>query len=625
MSKVNIKNQNKLQFRSLIRMISYMFNSYKIYSIIILLCIIINSFSVIRGTLYMKNIIDDVLVPLIGSKNTNLNDLIIIISKMAGVYSLAVISSVIYSYLTVIVAQNTLKKLRDEVFSHMEQLPIKYFDTNAHGDIMSIYSTDIDTLRNVMTESLTQTISSVTLVVSTVISMFILSVPLTLFAIFMLSIMLFAVKFISSRSSSNFMAQQNNIGKVNGFVEEMMSGLKVIKVFSHEEESIKDFEKLNQTLFKSSYDANKFANILGPVSGNIGNLNFVLTVALGSFIAIRGINGFTVGSLASFLQFTRSLNQPVNQVSQQLNTFIMASAGASRIFKLLDENIEKDEGNVELVNANILDDGSIEESVARTGKWAWKYTDEYNQVRYKLLQGEIIFNNVSFGYNPDKLVLKNINLYAKPGQKIAFVGATGAGKTTITNLINKFYKINSGEILYDGINIYDIKTSDLRRSLGIVLQDTNLFTGTVADNIQYGNLRATRFEIIEAAKLSNAHDFIKYLDKGYDSEITSDSLSQGQRQLLSISRAAVSNPPVLILDEATSSIDTRTEKIVQEGMDNLMEGRTVFVIAHRLSTIKNSDVIMVLNQGEIIERGNHDDLIEKRGTYYQLYTGGFEE
>lgn len=624
MSSKNI-NQNKLQFKSLIRLISYMFNSYKSYSIIILICIFINSFATIRGTLFMKNIIDEVLVPLIGQKGIDYNELSAIILKMAGVYGIAVITSLIYSYLTVIVAQNTLKKLRDEVFSHMEQLPIKYFDTNAHGDIMSIYSTDIDTLRNVMTESLTQTISSITLVITTIISMFVLSLPLTIFALLMLSVMLFAVKFISSRSSSNFMEQQNNIGKVNGFVEEMMSGLKVIKVFSHEEESIKDFEKLNNILFKSSYNANKFANILGPVSGNIGNLNFVLTVAIGSFIAIKGINGFTVGSLASFLQFTRSLNQPVNQVSQQLNTFIMASAGASRIFKLLDEPIEKDEGHVELVNANILSDGTIEESLVRTGKWAWKYLDNYGIIKYKLLQGEIIFNNVSFGYNNSKLVLKNINLYAKPGQKIAFVGATGAGKTTITNLINKFYKINSGEILYDGINIYDIKTSDLRRSLGIVLQDTNLFSGSVADNIKYGNLRATRFEIIEAAKLSNAHDFIKYLDKGYDSEIDSESLSQGQRQLLSISRAAVSDPPVLILDEATSSIDTRTEKIVQEGMDNLMEGRTVFVIAHRLSTIKNADVIMVLNQGEIIERGNHDDLIKKRGAYYQLYTGGFED
>ena len=491
---------------------------------------------------------------------------------------------------------------------------------------MSIYSSDVDTLRNMITESLAQTISALITIISVIISMFILSIHLTIFAIFMITLIISSTKYLSKKSSKNFREQQENIGKINGYIEEILEGLKVVKVFSYEKEVSEKFSNLNEKLFNSANNAHKYSNTLGPVVGNLGNINFVLTAAIGSFLAIGGISGFSLGALASFLQFTRTLNQPISQISQQLNTFILASAGSERVFKLLEESNEFDEGYVTLVNTEIDENGKITESEKYTGKWAWKHPHSDGSITYEKLLGDIVFENVDFGYNEEKTILHDINLYAKRGQKIAFVGATGAGKTTITNLINRFYDIQKGKIRYDGINIEKIHKSDLRRSLGIVLQDTHLFYGTIYDNIRYGKLDATDEEVIEAAKLANAHQFIKHLPRGYDTYLSGDgsNLSQGQRQLLSIARAAIANPPVLILDEATSSIDTRTEKIVQEGMDKLMTGRTVFVIAHRLSTIKNSDVIIVLDHGKIIERGTHDELINQKGTYYQLYNGGFE-
>jgi len=549
-----------------------------------------------------------------------------IIGKMIIVYVFSIISTYLYGIFMVIIAQGTLKKLRDEVFEHMESLPIKFFDTNAHGDIMSVYSSDIDTLRAMMVESLSQMISSVVTIVSVFISMFILNVPLTLIIVLMIIIMITTIKIISTKSSRNYKAQQKNIGKVNGYAEEMIEGLKVVKVFSYENEANENFEKINTELFESANDAMKYANILGPAVGNLGNMNFVLTAVIGSVFVFYGVSGFTIGGLVSFLQFIKTINQPVSQIAQQLTSVILASAGAERVFKLLDEVPEFDEGYVTLVNAKFNDENKIEETPERTGIWAWKHPHKDGTTTYEQLLGDVVFENVDFGYTKEKQILHDITLFAKPGQKIAFVGATGAGKTTITNLINRFYDINSGKIRYDNINIEKIHKPDLRRSLGIVLQDTHLFSGTVADNIRFGKLDATEKEVIDAAKLANAHHFIKHLPKGYDTYLSGDgsSLSQGQKQLLAIARAAIADPPVLILDEATSSIDTRTEKIVQEGMDKLMHGRTVFVIAHRLSTIKNSDVIMVLDQGRIIERGNHEELLKEKGTYYQLYTGGFE-
>ena len=545
---------------------------------------------------------------------------------MIIVYVFSIISTYLYGIFMVIIAQGTLKKLRDEVFEHMESLPIKFFDTNAHGDIMSVYSSDIDTLRAMMVESLSQMISSVVTIVSVLISMFILNVPLTLIVVLMIIIMITTIKIISTKSSRNYKEQQKNIGKVNGYAEEMIEGLKVVKVFSYENEANENFEKINTELFESANDAMKYANILGPAVGNLGNMNFVLTAVIGSVFVFYGVSGFTIGGLVSFLQFIKTINQPVSQIAQQLTSVILASAGAERVFKLLDEVPEFDEGYVTLVNAKFNDENKIEETPERTGIWAWKHPHKDGTTTYEQLLGDVVFENVNFGYTKEKQILHDITLFAKPGQKIAFVGATGAGKTTITNLINRFYDINSGKIRYDNINIEKIHKPDLRRSLGIVLQDTHLFSGTVADNIRFGKLDATEKEVIDAAKLANAHHFIKHLPKGYDTYLSGDgsSLSQGQKQLLAIARAAIADPPVLILDEATSSIDTRTEKIVQEGMDKLMHGRTVFVIAHRLSTIKNSDVIMVLDQGRIIERGNHEELLKEKGTYYQLYTGGFE-
>lgn len=626
-NKKSQKSESKNQIRGLIRLLGYMFKHYKIRTLFVIAFICLSSFGMVVGTMYSKELIDGVIIPNIGKNNPEfLKSLISIIFKMITVYAGAVACTYIYEVFMIYIAQGTLKKLRDDVFIHMESLPIKYFDTNAHGDIMSVYSSDIDALRNMMVESLSQVISSIITIISVLISMFILNVPLTFFVVVMIIIMIVTTKTISAKSSKNYTAQQRNIGIVNGYVEEMIEGLKVVKVFSYEKKADERFNKLNTALFNRANNAMKFANILGPAVGNLGNINFVLTAVLGSIIVFNNIAGFTIGGLVSFLQFIKVINQPVSQIAQQLTSVILASAGAQRVFNLLDQTPEQDNGYVTLVNANIDENGKITETEKHTGTWAWKYPHSDGTISYERLMGDVVFEDVTFGYNDEKTILHNINLYAKPGEKIAFVGATGAGKTTITNLINRFYDINSGKIRYDGINIEKIKKHDLRESLGIVLQDTHLFSGTVADNIRYGKLDATDEEVRAAAKLANADHFIKHLPQGYDTYLSGDgsSLSQGQRQLLSIARAAIADPPVLILDEATSSIDTRTEKIVQEGMDKLMVGRTVFVIAHRLSTIKNSDVIMVLDQGKIIERGNHDELIAQRGTYYQLYTGGFE-
>ncbi len=627
MSKTDNNNRNRgKELKALIRLLGYMFKLYKFQFIAVIILILLSSLSMVVGTMYTKQLIDGYITPNIGNPNIDFAPLLKIIGAMTAIYSAGIICTYLYEKFMIVAAQGTLKQLRDDVFSHMERLPIKYFDTHAHGDIMSVYSSDIDTLRNMITESLAQIISSIITVISVLISMFILDIPLTIFTLIMVVIMLSTTKSITAKSGANFKEQQENIGVVNGYIEEMLEGLKVVKVFSYEEEAKKKFDILNEKLFESSNNANKYGNILGPIIGNLGNINFVLTASIGAFIALSGIGGFTLGGLASFLQFTRTLNQPISQTAQQINSVTLAAAGAYRVFKVLDEKPEFDEGYVKLVDAEIDNKGNIVEVNRHTGIWAWKHPHEDGSTTYERLLGDVVFEDVDFGYNENKIILHNINLYAKPGEKIAFVGATGAGKTTITNLINRFYDIQNGKIRYDGINIQKINKSDLRKSLGIVLQDTHLFSGTVADNIRYGKLDATDEEVHAAAKLANAHHFIKHLPNGYDTYLSNGgaNLSQGQRQLLSIARAAIADPPVLILDEATSSIDTRTEKIVQKGMDKLMKGRTVFVIAHRLSTIRNSDVIMVLEQGRIIERGNHDELLKQKGTYYQLYTGGFE-
>ena len=575
----------------------------------------------------MQTLIDGYILPLIGQADPDFSGLLHAIMRVSIFYLIGALASYIYTRIMVNVSQGTLKNLRDDMFTHMEELPIRYFDTHYHGDIMSTYTNDIDTLRQMISQSMPQFLNSIITIVSVFVSMLLLNVPLTIVTLLMIGVTLFATKKIGALSAKYFIAQQKDIATVNGYIEEMMNGQKVVKVFTHEEESIENFNKLNDQLFHSADNANKFGNILMPVNAQIGNISYVLCALVGGVLALNGVGGFTLGKLASFLTYNKSFSQPVNQLSMQLNNIVMALAGSERIFKLLDEEPETDDGYVTLVRAR-KENGQIVESKERTGMWAWKHTHQADgSVDYIELKGDVVFDDVDFGYNPDKIVLHNVDLYATPGQKIAFVGSTGAGKTTITNLINRFYDIQDGKIRYDGININKIKKDDLRHSLGIVLQDTHLFTATVMENIRYGKLDATDEEVIAAAKLANADTFIHQLPDGYNTLLTGDgaNLSQGQRQLLAIARAAIADPPVLILDEATSSIDTRTEKIVQDGMDKLMAGRTTFVIAHRLSTVKNSDCIIVLEQGRVIERGNHDKLMEEKGKYYQLYTGNLAE
>ena len=605
------------------RLMKYILKDYGVAYAAVVVLIFISVLANVRGTLFTKTLIDDYITPLLAAEHPDFHPLAVAIGKVAGFYLVGILASYAYNRIMINVTQGTLRNLRDDIFSHMEKLPIKYFDTHAHGDIMSIYTNDTDTLRQMISQSMVQIFNSGITIVSVLFSMIMLNVPLTILTLAMVALMMFTTKNLASRSGKYFVEQQKNLGRVNGFIEEMMNGQKVVKVFCHEEENIKDFKKINDELYESAHQANAFANCMGPVNAQMGNISYVICAIVGGALALHGVGGFTLGGLASFLTFNKSFNMPINQVSQQLNAVVMALAGADRIFRLLDEEPEADNGYVTLVNAKEVD-GKLTETQERTGRWAWKHTHQADgSVDYVELKGDVVFDDVDFGYDDKKIVLHNVKLYATPGQKIAFVGSTGAGKTTITNLINRFYDIQDGKIRYDGININKIKKADLRHSLGIVLQDTHLFTGTVMENIRFGKLDATDEEVIAAAKLANADGFIRRLPEGYQTMLTGDgaNLSQGQRQLLAIARAAVADPPVLILDEATSSIDTRTEQIVQSGMDQLMHGRTTFVIAHRLSTVKNSDCIMVLEQGRIIERGTHDELIEERGRYYQLYTG----
>ena len=617
---------NKDQVKTLKRLFNFVLTRHRNSCIVVLLLIIVSTIANVSGSIFIKSLIDDYITPYINSANPTFAPLLNAIIRMIAIYAIGVLATYGFNRILIDVSQGSLKEIRDSMFEHMEKLPIRYFDTHNHGDIMSIYTNDADTLRQMISQSVPQVIVSGITILSVFVSMIIISVPLTCISVFMVIVMLFVSKHVTSRSGKYFYQQQINLGKVNGFIEEMMEGQKVVKVFTHEEEAKKDFDKVNEELFESAYEANKYANILMPLIGNLGYVSYVLVALIGGVLAINGYTNLSIGALASFLQLNRSFNNPIGQISQQVNMVLMALAGASRIFALLDEEVEKDEGHVTLVNAKENEDGTLSPVDYRTGVWAWEHRRPDGSIEYVRLVGDVRFHDVTFGYNENKTILYDMNLFAKPGEKLAFVGATGAGKTTITNLINRFYDIQKGSITYDGIDIKLIKKADLRRSLGIVLQDTHLFTGTIMDNIRYGKLDATDEECIAAAKLANAHEFIMHLEHGYQTVLSGDgsSLSQGQCQLLAIARAAVANPPVLILDEATSSIDTRTESIVQSGMDKLMEGRTVFVIAHRLSTIKNSDAIMVLDQGRIIERGDHDKLIEQKGTYYQLYTGGLE-
>ena len=624
MAQTNSKMSTKQQLQAMKRVLGYMLRNYKFSFLIVVICILGSVLATLRGTLFMQSLIDDYIVPLTQAQTPDYTALAGALLSVGATYGLGILCAYSYNRIMVNVSQGTMRNLRIELFRHMESLPIRYFDTHAHGDIMSVYTNDVDTLRQLMSQSIPQVINSSVTILTSFVSMLVLDVPLTLITLAAIGVMLFVTSRIAAKSSMYFAQQQKDLGIVNGYIEEMMDGQKVVKVFCHEEKSLEQFRILNNQLRESADKANTFSNISMPINANLGNVSYVLCAVTGAIFALNGYLGLTLGTLVSFLTLNKNSTQPVSQISQQLNSIVMAMAGAQRIFDLMDEEPEEDDGYVTLVNVREEPDGTLTETQERTNLWAWKHPHKADgTVTYQKLEGDITFDDVDFGYEEGKIVLHNIKLYATPGQKIAFVGSTGAGKTTITNLINRFYDIADGKIRYDGININKIRKADLRRSLGIVLQDTHLFTGTVMENIRYGRLDATDEECIAAAELANADGFIRRLPDGYQTVLTGDgaNLSQGQRQLLAIARAAVADPPVLILDEATSTIDTRTEKLVQEGMDGLMNGRTTFVIAHRLSTVRNSDCIMVLEQGRIIERGTHDQLIAEKGRYYQLYTG----